>query len=501
MRYKTEETNQLLKKLHKLGPEPQYISELGFRECGAIPDFFALCVNWNQDYTWNHLCKWLQQIPIADLAWLDCEFRGRTYMLGYEFSFDSELPLQPRCLISCVRNGHQREKALCSLKHEYSGEELPFLLLRLNDWVTPVQRIAAELVRNRLKRDGYVGHFLKNIFLIERLKDCLRGTHSSIINSIYEYIANGDPNRILKVVKEEERHATCAAFNLYEETFPDNVKALVQASLKSSHPRLHLKCSSKIEALNNVNFMDVLPLLLNSRPPLRAAATLSFCKRFPDQQLDFLKGMLLDSGAFVRDTAVWKLKKEEADFDVAQFYRDSLNAEVSVSAIIALGQFGSLTDNIIFRDFLTGVFSRKIKKAALESLIRIEVEDSTDLLFHYLPEEGFSKITTKLLASRITANDKDRLLELYINGSAQTRRKVIKLLTYLPDEEEGLVLMKLAVRYPEITIELLRFLRTSSFYCARITKKQELLALYDDNLECFDTDTQKILDFLFKGWR
>ena len=162
MRYKSEETNKLLKELETSGASPKLIRELGFRECCAIPDFFYLCCHWNNahsrlrfrklfqkgpavdnSHSWVHLCNWLQNVPPVDLAWLDSEFRTRSHMLGlYSLKFDKDAPLMVRCLMSFAYSGQVREEALRSLASEPSGEELPFLLLRLNDWAGPVQVLA-----------------------------------------------------------------------------------------------------------------------------------------------------------------------------------------------------------------------------------------------------------------------------------------------------------------------------------------------------------------------
>jgi len=521
MRYKSEDTNKLLEKLQSFGPKAELIKELGFRECGAIPDFFSLCCHWSKEqpwarlrnlfqkapavvnsHCWAHLCKWLQKVSVVDLAWLDCEFRTRSTMLGlYNLKFDKDAPLMVRCLMSFACSGRVREDALNSLAIDLTGEELPYLLLRLNDWAGPVQDIAYKLVEDRLQRDEYVGFFISNLFLLDRLRECWRGPHREFVSKVYSRIASCGPAEILKVIEVGDRYAASAAFTMYEEVFSNELTSLVQAALRSIHPRLHLKCSGKIDTLSDDDFMAVLPLLLQSRPPLRASAILSFCKRFPEQQVDFLKGMLVGQGGFVRETVVWKLKKIDESFDVAQFYRESLKVAVSISGIIALGQSGDLSDSGFFYEILKGDYTRKLQKAALESLIRIEVENSKDLLFDYLSKEGFSKITTKLLASRMTTNDKGRFLELYINGNDITRRNVKNLLWKLPYEDQAILLMKLSLRYPDFGSDLCSFLRTSNFYCARDTKKQEMLNLYDQNTELFDAEMRKELEFLFKSWR
>jgi len=57
-------------------------------------------------------------------------------------------------------NGFVREEALRRLGLIEDGTELPYLLLRLSDWVPQVQAAALGLVSQRV-RAGYAGHSLR----------------------------------------------------------------------------------------------------------------------------------------------------------------------------------------------------------------------------------------------------------------------------------------------------------------------------------------------------
>ncbi|NQZ58230.1 MAG: HEAT repeat domain-containing protein [Lentisphaeraceae bacterium] len=502
MRHKSSETIERLEKLHNSKITPASIHDFGFPECGALPDFFSLCIDWNVDYAWDHLCEWLKQVPSTDLAWLDCELRERAGMLGiYSVSFDRKVPLMVRCLMTCHPSGKVREKAIRSLKNNDSGEELPFLLLRLNDWARPVQAIATNLLKERLKRESYTGHFLHCIYLVDRLRECWRHSHQAMVKEIYDYIARGDAADVLRVIEQGDRHASVAAFNLFESVCPDDRQELVQSALRSVHPRLHLKCTSKIDVLGDTEFRAVLPLLLQARPPLRAATIRSYCRRFPANQVNFLKSMLLDSGASVRDAVVWILRKFDDGFDAGQYYREILRKNLSVSAIIALGQFGDKSDSDLLYTLLEGDNTHRVRKAALQSLVHLDVEGSVDLLFQYLPQQGFAKLTTKLLTNRVVAADWPRLVEIYTKGNEIVRRSVKNLLQHLPDEDRAFALMHLSLSFCEFTDKLNKFLQTSNFYCARDARKKEMISLYDGNKATFAGEVRSSLELLFKGWR
>ncbi|NQZ57828.1 MAG: hypothetical protein HRT88_10250, partial [Lentisphaeraceae bacterium] len=50
MRHKSTETTLHLEELGNNKVTSQAIADFGFPECGAIPDFFSLCIGWDVDY-------------------------------------------------------------------------------------------------------------------------------------------------------------------------------------------------------------------------------------------------------------------------------------------------------------------------------------------------------------------------------------------------------------------------------------------------------------------
>ena len=68
-------------------------------------------------------------------------------------------------IASCHGSGYVREAAIRKLGECKTGAELPFLLMRLNDWVGRVRGVARELVERRIE-PGYVGYFLEWLPLV-----------------------------------------------------------------------------------------------------------------------------------------------------------------------------------------------------------------------------------------------------------------------------------------------------------------------------------------------
>lgn len=88
-------------------------------------------------------------------------------------------------------NGYVRESALEMLSRVRSGIELPFVLLRLNDWVPQIRRIAADAISARLETD-YASHFIRKLWLVSRLRSCGRGEHELILRRISSLLGSAD---------------------------------------------------------------------------------------------------------------------------------------------------------------------------------------------------------------------------------------------------------------------------------------------------------------------
>ena len=132
-----------------------------------------------------------------ELAWLDCALRQRSSYSGdhfYEWHKVSpgQLGLLDRFgdasvsllgMASFHQNGYVREGAIKRLNLITTGAELPFLMLRLNDWVSNVRDVAYEAIGSRL-RPEYARHFIEHLALVSRLEEAGRADHQALIQAI-----------------------------------------------------------------------------------------------------------------------------------------------------------------------------------------------------------------------------------------------------------------------------------------------------------------------------
>jgi hypothetical protein len=76
-----------------------------------------------------------------------------------------------------------RAKAIRELGRIQNGSELPFLLIRVNDWVEVNRASASELILGRARTD-YAQHFVTWLPLVIRLKKIVRADQSILVSVI-----------------------------------------------------------------------------------------------------------------------------------------------------------------------------------------------------------------------------------------------------------------------------------------------------------------------------
>jgi len=91
-------------------------------------------------------------------------------------------------LRSCHRNGYLREGAVKELERIENGDEIPWLLMRINDNVEPIRRRAEFAVRCRMV-PAYAPHLTRWLPHVFHLESCLGKNHQQFMDHIRFWLA------------------------------------------------------------------------------------------------------------------------------------------------------------------------------------------------------------------------------------------------------------------------------------------------------------------------
>lgn len=213
----------------------------------------------------------LLQLSSAELAWLDEVMRDSGSWITGEPSrrlAPRELarwvgPGEPGILLlrlsSFHHNGFVREEALRRLALIRDGSELPYLLLRMNDWAGPVRRVAREAVLDRIT-DDYADHFVRNMALLARLERAKRADHAVFLDQVSRLLAGpAARGALIEAMRSGSREVRRTSFRFLFTGRPDHLEQLLAAGLQVADPLIRLWCARV--AIDSLSREQLLPLL------------------------------------------------------------------------------------------------------------------------------------------------------------------------------------------------------------------------------------------------
>ncbi|MBW5471298.1 hypothetical protein GPJ61_26280 [Brevibacillus formosus] len=333
------------------------------------------------------------------------------------FSINDESDLHFIGICSFHRNGYVREAAIEVLLKQVTGAELPFLLIRLNDWQPKIRYLAFKACKLRF-RPNYVKHFLESVFLLKHLSAYYNRERFSDfleeIDAMFRHPNNRDVLRSGFHSKDPVVRRFCfdLAINLLD-IDPDEViaEALIQkdALIRLQTVR-HMCKQDENERLRK--WLD--RIRHDVFPSIRQLALQAYVDRFPEESTDALLAGLLDGHKSIREMARFYLKDKNINF--AAFYREKLvdtEEQVIPIAIVGVGETGVRADDQWILPFLRHE-NERIQRAAVKALAMLNPEDHIEVFIRALQtnKRSASREVRQILADRVELRHADMLWKI-----------------------------------------------------------------------------------------
>lgn len=394
----------------------------------------------------------LSRVRAEDLIWLDERMRG-SWVFGFEYG-EEWRQLSPQALALWVgpgepgtlllrlstfhANGFVREEAVRRLSLISDGTELPYLLLRLTDWVPQVQSAARDAVFARL-RPEYADHFAGNLILVTRLVRAPRPDLGELLHGITRLLmSTAGVGALVSALNDPARETRRGAFALLISGQPDDLEQRLLAALKAWDPVIRLWAArAAATVMRPEQWFQVLErLIADPAPTVRRDALAAWAAASPQRAAEALRGALLDPSAAVRSQARFHLR-QSGGFDFARFYREALSATQPrklATALSGLAETGLQSDAERCFAFLSHP-STRVRVAAIRGLMKVGGEpyiESVVALIHDAAP-AVSRQAGRSLQPFAGGLGAERLLALF-ERSAQphTRRSLLRLMAALP---------------------------------------------------------------------
>jgi HEAT repeat protein len=346
------------------------------------------------------------------IAQFDAWYRARTWQGPPSPSWANMRvgPLEPWAkgypatvgLATCHRSGFVREKAVETLARCETGLELPFLLVRLNDWVPEVRFVAAKGARLRLTA-AYASHWVRCLALLERLRLGSRSDHGWLRGPVDALLQRDECRAALEAGLLSgsvgvRRACLRVAAGLADPT------ELVRRALGDPDPLTSGRAADLLcRTLEGDALRKVLAVMRRGNARARGLALTSHCAGFPEDAEEVLRAALLDGAASVRELARFEWRKKEPALDFASFYRSAIDrrtGDEEVAALRGLAETGTVQDVPLFLKYAENQRAR-LREAAVFGLGRCDGENHRELLVKSLSDTNLGVVKTARRYARL----------------------------------------------------------------------------------------------------
>jgi hypothetical protein len=371
--------------------------------------------------------KLLEGLHASDYFWLDEGVRAIT--AEYRYYARPDAPHMPTGkvkllfdfgkysraafgLASFHANGYVREEAIHLLALLNDGGELPFLLLRLRDWVPEVQRTAAAAVKEHLARaDAF--QWARYLPLVYRLKNAQRLDHSAFAGEV-EALLLSEPRgaALMKAMFLDDNAVRRLSLRLGMDHPGIGHKELITIALGDPDTTIRRMAARMVrEKMNKPDKESLLPLMKENRSAAVRREALLLAVELGLGGADLEKA-LLDSQAAVRYLARFYLR-EAGMTDFAEFYRKSVgrgNRRIVGPALLGLGETGMEADRELIMPFLRDD-DKALVKAAIRALDRLWPGGGEEVFLEALraAHPGISRAARDALVKRLNAKTRREL--------------------------------------------------------------------------------------------
>ncbi|MBX9939372.1 MAG: hypothetical protein K2Y32_08975 [Candidatus Obscuribacterales bacterium] len=312
-----------------------------------------------------------------ELSSLERVFRTSWCPPGEQFSLSADLAIPTVGLMSLSRNGYLREAAVRRLIESGDCSVIPFLLLRLRDWVLRVRELALDGLRSiqqNKSSDASVleelVHSLPLLFLLEKSPKC--SASIDLITDLCKEAVQFDSKKAIVIVLSGVQCSPWLAKLLLEHCLADSFLPLLDCDDERIAMLSFSAIKSVCESSNLIDLgIDDFPallrrLFLSKHTELRVEALRSYFGGLfassPDELAELAKESLFSERAAVRALAQYLLKGK----NIETLYRARLQElrhkleqfeEVKVSEMVVclsgMKQFGlTVEDEEILEPFL-----------------------------------------------------------------------------------------------------------------------------------------------------
>jgi len=281
-------------------------------------------------------------------------------------------------IASLNHSGYIREEALNYLAELSTPEILPYILLRLNDWVPNIRTKANEILAEILPNISVMG-LIKYHTLIDWLGKTKRINLKEVQSKIFKHI-NSPKNKkkLLIIMREASYEVRLFCWKvLSEEIIKDDI--LIDKAINDYAPGIRQWAAAHLP--DNQNYKNRISVLLNDTAiRVRYTALKSIPKKDFLEYKEFYEAAIFDNVRYIREYARFTLSSH-GDNNYADKYRKKLfdqGNKAKTSVIVGFVETATQEDISLIKTFINHPIA-EIRAAVLYGLNRLKVKEIDNL--------------------------------------------------------------------------------------------------------------------------
>jgi HEAT repeat protein len=337
-------------------------------------------------------------------------------------------------VLSFNADGRIRELATHALATFSSGEEVPFLLLRANDWVSQVMQPARNALLRRCT-EQYAATFAGALSLVERIAAKRRVDHGWLVRAVHTLLTDSERGlesltRLLAGAGDRDTRRAAAR--------------LVRASDKLAPLHFHqgladsdsivrtLLVTATLERATTEQLQEWVPkFLTDSSARIRALTFTTAEAKCPELLATRLQALLFDDNVWLREFARQKLSGT-CPQDFRGLYTEAVvggRPTTLRAALAGLGEVGTEQDAAFAAPYVT-VGPARTRRVALQTVHKLRKERAAPTILAALGGEsaGVSKVATELVLGGSSGILSDDLVALTTSSFAHVRANALRAL-------------------------------------------------------------------------
>ncbi|MCB9386109.1 MAG: hypothetical protein H6509_15975 [Bryobacterales bacterium] len=371
----------------------------------------------------------------------------------------------PADLLAALRashpNGYVRKAAVRALSQMTSGFELPFLTLRVNDWVEQVRTPAMEAVDRRLQAD-YAEPLVRNLGLLTWLESTERHQHHAWVSQVRDRLQTPPfTPALLAGLDSSDPTVRRSAFEILSSSPSAPMLFVARLGLSSRDPMLRVRAARLAAAhYDEPGFSKVVQEMRTSRfSPVRRTAFDALLAGPHTAAL--VEAALGDRNAAIR--ALARKSAAESGIDLRHWYADRLDAGSArnlVPIIAGLGEVGAKEQEATLTGYLSHPLP-SVRRATLGALSSLGYSDVVSVALSSLSDQSgsVSRRALGILRRRPAAVDPSKVWHVFTSAAALHARRNALLLLAAKDKWVSAPFLVRAGGDPDLADTSLQLLR------------------------------------------